>query len=542
MLKFYEIKLYSQNWDFKDQINLKNVTDEISFWENINWWQGNLTIKVIWNQDDFMCSDIVEVREVSENNKIVTPTYTGIIEDIGIEEYKDWTVIVLNLYGVFTVLNDIIYKDWSSRTFIKNDTAGNITKNIIDNFNSQYWNLLWETQNIRRKIIDYSIKSNWVVSGGVTISNNSIVFNWTNSVLNMWQTIKFEATDSFKIWFELKSNPGNIANTGVLRYCNYNVNWFEIFYSNSNTLFARVVWVGLQVNLSTIPDNNFHYYEMEFINKPWTKILNCYRDWILQNSFSNSSFVFIPPSWLDLLIWYRTTYFNWEIRELSFYRNWILINKWTWKNFLWTPSAPTHIIDTWWSIDISWTNLHLEFEENNCLEALKKVVEDTDYKFYIDECGMCFLKKKEDFWHKYLTFDKELISINKKIKKNEMVNKLYLKRNDWHTEIYQNSPSISTFNLKEKFENRSEIHDITTQNTKWNQIISDFAFERLEISINMKAQVNNFLTPGMLVTTQNTQNQLFSQEITKINKNRDNWILYLWDYSNIGKSILDINK
>ncbi len=347
MIKNYEIKLYSQKWEFKTQINLKNNTNEISFSESLNGWQGSLNLQVVWTENDFICSDIVEIREVSQKNKTINPTYTGIIENIEIQEYKNTSILNIELYWVFTALNDIIYKNWWDKTFIKTDTAGNIVKNIIDSFNSEYWSLEGETQNI---------------------------------------------------WFTL------------MRYT----------------------------------------------------------------------------------------------------------------------------ID---SIDITGTTLSIEFENNNCLEAIKKVIENTNYYFFIDETGVCTLKLRENAEHKYLTFDKELISINRKIKKDEMVNKYYLSRVGDVEKMYSNSSSITTFNLKEKVEKKSEIQNETTQDEKWNTFIDDFSLERLEISINMKSQINNFLRPWNLITTQNTKNQLFEKQITKINKNRDNWILFIWDYPSIWKTI-----
>lgn len=350
MLKSYEIKLYTQKWVFKKQINLRNNINEITFSENIDWWQGDLTLQIIWNLNNFSTTDIIEIREVSKENKTVIPTYTWIIESIEEIEYKNWTLLNIELLWVFTILNDVIYKNSWNKTFTKTDTAWNIVKNIIDTFNLEYWDLVWETQNLWNNIITYTTES----------------------------------------------------------------------------------------------------------------------------------------------------------------------------------------------IDITWTTLSIEFENLNCLEAIKKVIENTNYNFYIDETWLCTLQLKENWVLKHLTFDKELISINKKIKKSEMVNKYYLSRT-WDVEkIYSNSTSITTFNLKEKVETKSEIQDETTQDEKWNTYIDEYSNERTEISINMKAQINNFLCPGMLITTQNTKNQLFSQQITKIQKNRDNWILYLWDVPSIGKQILKL--
>jgi hypothetical protein len=41
-----------------------------------------------------------------------------------------------------------------------------------------------------------------------------------------------------------------------------------------------------------------------------------------------------------------------------------------------------------------------------------------------------------------------------------------------------------------------------------------------------------------LITTLNTKNQIIEKQITKIQKNRDFWILSIWDFTSFGKTIV----
>jgi hypothetical protein len=119
-----------------------------------------------------------------------------------------------------------------------------------------------------------------------------------------------------------------------------------------------------------------------------------------------------------------------------------------------------------------------------------------------------------------------------------MINKYYLRRNGWTEKIYQDSTSITNFNLKEKSESQTDLQNEATQDVYGNNTINNYAFERNEITITIKSQKNNFMQVWSLVTTLNTKNQIFNQQVTKIQKNLDYWILNIWDYVSFWKSIL----
>lgn len=155
-MKKFEVKVYDKSGTFKKQINPKNITSDITFTEELNGGQGNLMLSFVGDFDDYSVTDIVEIREVDDENKSITPTYTGIIEEIDDDEYKTTEVVTLSLLGAFTVLNDIEYKDGGSRTFNKSGTPGAIVKLIIDSFNAEYGALSANTQNLTGNIIRYT--------------------------------------------------------------------------------------------------------------------------------------------------------------------------------------------------------------------------------------------------------------------------------------------------------------------------------------------------------------------------------------------------
>ncbi len=337
----FEFKLYDGSWNFKQQINSKRVYSKISFQEELDSWQGNLTLTVEWVLDDFQTSDIIEIR-----NSVNWDLYTWILEEIGVTEFQDSSILDLKFLGVFTVLNDIEYKSWGSRTFTKTDTVWNIVKDIIDSFNSEYWTLA-DTQ---------------------------------------------------------------ILQTNIIRY-------------------------------------------------------------------------------------------------------------------------------TWTSIDITWSNVSIDFSTNSCIEAIKKTIEDTWFNFYIWKDWIVYLKQKTNQDKKYITFEREILSITRTISKKDMVNKYYLSGQGVAESVYSDPAYITLFKLKEKTVSDSSILDITTRNTKWNEFISENKLEDNIVTIRI-APNSIDLVPWDLITTLNSRNNLVEKQITKIDIQKEYSTIYLWNFISFWKTIV----
>ena len=349
-MKSYEIKLYSRIWDFKKTINPLNVVSEISFSEEINWGQSDMNIEIIWDFNDFLCTDIIEIREVDEENKEISPTYTWIIEEISLKEYENWDTVNLQILWLSTVLNDNIFKSAWNRSFNANATPWNMVKIIIDSFNSDYWTLSWgETQNIT------------------------------------WNIIKYTLT----------------------------------------------------------------------------------------------------------------------------------------------------------SIDTTWPAVNLSFDNDNCLDSIKKALENTDFSFYIWADWICYVQK--DSWqsHVNLTLLRQVITVERKIHKRELTNYLFHER-EWNNEqIYTDPVSISIFWKKEKKIIESSVLDITTQDEKWGKYIEEFSYERNEIQLVIKPQKTSSIIPWDLLNLNNVKIPLIDKKITKISKWKDSWTIFVWDFISFWETVLN---
>ena len=290
----------------------------------------------------------MEVREVDDENKSITATYTGIVEEMDLDEYKTAEVVTLSLLGGFTALNDIEYKDGGSRTFTKSGTPGALVKLIIDSFNSEYGALAGDTQNLTTNLIRY---------------------------------------------------------TGS-------------------------------------------------------------------------------------------------------------------------------------SIDITGTTTNYSFSKENCLEAIKKVLEDTGFDFFIGADGVCYVQQEAGQTQKTLTLGREVIKINRNYHKRDMVNKYYLSRNGGVEKTYQDAGAQTTYGIKELTESNTDITNETTQDLKGAEKISSFSSPRVKTEIFTKPLQSASIIPGNIITVQNTKRAITAQKIVRITKGTKSFTVNIGDFVSFGKTVI----
>lgn len=349
-MKSYEIKIYSRLGNFKKSINPRDILSEISFSEDLNGGQWSLNLELIWDLENFEVSDIIEIREVSDNSTHIIPTFTGIIEEIQIEEFENYDKISLEILGLHTLLGDFLYRENSQRKLQKTGDIGQICRDVINHFNAEYGNFsASETQNLWKKIFHYS----------------------DESIQNFWKNILIEI------------------------------------------------------------DNMTH------------------------------------------------------------------------------------------------------------LEILTKITEMSDAVFFIDATGLVTAKPKNNFSEKILTLGRDVVSYTQKIKKRDMCNSYVIEVDTIGSRTYNNDDSIQKYGKKEKADSSSDIKTEAGMNDKWNTFIMENSLPKSEISLILKPQNSDFLFPWDRITLQNIRNPLKEQQITKIDKNRDNWTIYIGDYVSFGQILLN---
>jgi len=336
-----QIKVYNHLWVFKQQINPKNVYSDIAFQNQTDWWQWDLRLNIKWNLSNYSITDIIEIKD-----SVNWARYTWIIESIKVVEFESWTTLDLNILGVFTALNDVIFKNAWNKVFTLTWTPWNLIKQVIDSFNIDYW-ILTDTQILLTNLIRYTINS----------------------------------------------------------------------------------------------------------------------------------------------------------------------------------------------IDITWTNVNIDFNNDNCLSAIKKIIQNTPFNYYIWVDGVVNVISKANRISKVITFEKEIINITRDITKKNLVNKYYLTWWTWIVEkTYISAWSQTALWLKEKVTSDTTILDITTQDTKWNEYIAKNSVEDNVVVIQIKPN-SIALSPLDRITTLNSRNNLLDEPITKIRYQKEFTEIYLWDYVSLWKII-----
>lgn len=262
---------------------------------------------------------------------------------------------------------------------------------------------------------------------------------------------------------------------------NYKVYWLDWAYKftiNEKTIKSDINFTAnensWQWQLRLLMDLNFE--NNQIIN---TDIIKIYKEtiliytWIVQDVFRkiNNNFeeIELPLLWLwtiSTYILYQDTWnysFNKNqdpsqtIKDIIDYINTVYTAGWL-------------SYDT--SIETYWTSVSIDFENDTCFKALKKCIEATDFKLFIDKDWKVYFKSKPvNVIHK-ITVWKDIEQINLEEDSEKLVNKLILKRKSWTTN-YENTTSQTNYWLKEKYLSKSDLADIWSANEFWNNYITE---------------------------------------------------------------------
>ena len=123
-MQTFQYKHYDKDHNFVQVINPKIITNDISFSAQINWGQGSLFIqlKLDFKDNNFNYGDIIKINVVNEYNPTGFLVYTGFIQNIN-ERFDNYEQVELEVYGLASLLKDVVYKDGTSFDFTKTGKA-----------------------------------------------------------------------------------------------------------------------------------------------------------------------------------------------------------------------------------------------------------------------------------------------------------------------------------------------------------------------------------------------------------------------------------
>lgn len=317
-MKNYEVKIYSNTWILLGAINPRSIGWIINWNEALNWGQWDLTLDIEYIDryaSIIDVSNIVEVREVDEVNKVQTASYSGIIEEYEKVISKDGTRLEIKIYWVFTVLNDVIFDNGAWKVFTLTDTPWNIIKTIIDYFNAQYWSLWGDAKNLSGNIVRYTWDSIDATGASVSINFNyntckeaiETVLENTNLKWYIGQdgvcyvqpkpsnaNQRFDFSKDIQI-FKVKKTKRNMANKVYLERSG----WTIVQYQDSTAISTY--------RLKEKKETNSAINDLATQNTKWGQYITDHKDWEFEIEMTVN-----PMRSIDIKPWDVVKTRNWE--------------------------------------------------------------------------------------------------------------------------------------------------------------------------------------------------------------------------------------
>lgn len=145
---------------------------------------------------------------------------------------------------------------------------------------------------------------------------------------------------------------------------------------------------------------------------------------------------------------------------------------------------------SWGNIDNFWTTISISYDHTNCFEAIKKIAEATSFRWYIDQYGQFYFKAVPTTTTHNFTFKKDVESIELKEDFEWIVNSVRVERYWWNFVLYTDVTSISTYGLKEATEHRTDLQDLTSQNSYGNSYIASNKNPKRNLQLTINSNYN----------------------------------------------------
>ena len=236
----YDIKVCDKSWEYQTTINPNVVMNDISFSENVNWWQWQLSLNLaldFWDTT-FHWWEIIKVILYNERYKQWKQIYLWYVSQIERRyDINKWYICVICLW-IASLLTQIRY----------------------------VWNISWSVSDIL----------NWIIN---TFNNQ---YEW--NLISVWDIDEYEWSLSFNFWIETSCS---VAIDSVADSCNYyryvDSEWIFTFrkkHSQKNHIVAnRQALESMQLKYNIESMVNRLYLE----RKNWT--VKIYEDEDSQNQY-----------------------------------------------------------------------------------------------------------------------------------------------------------------------------------------------------------------------------------------------------------------
>lgn len=202
MNKTFEIQIFNIDGTYYDNLPRGEIMSDFSYTSNINMWQWNANIELDlpFENNIFQKWQYIKVFVFTDTFKEWILVYSWQINQITRQIYDGIEKIELSVLWKWSLLNYTYFQDTWAYTFNKNDTASNIIKEIIDDFNAKYigaW-LYYDVESIEETVWNINIDFNYTKSIDAIKNIANIV--WFNFYIEADGKVIFRNKSTFILW------------------------------------------------------------------------------------------------------------------------------------------------------------------------------------------------------------------------------------------------------------------------------------------------------------------------------------------------------
>ena len=310
-----------------------------------------------------------------------------------------------------------------------------------------------------------------------------------------------------------------------------NINWWQWeLILNLNLNFNDTTYIEWDIIKVTEYDEN---------NTSWILLYNGFVSKINRLINTGSEYISLVCIWihwlLNNIIFYDTSYtptLNQDpaqsIKDVIDYFN---------TQYWWTL-----ISYSWGNIDNYGSSINIAFDYDTCYEAITKIVEATDFWWYIDQDWQVYFKEKPSSATYNITNKKDVESIDVQEDMESLVNKLFLERSGGTIKTYEDSTSQTTYWIKELFLSQTDLQDEASQDIFWADYISENKNTKKNTSIILNSKYNlEQLKPWDTLKLLNIDYTLDNVQVLQTNYTPDNMSLEIEKLVTFGKEVVISN-
>lgn len=194
------------------------------------------------------------------------------------------------------------------------------------------------------------------------------------------------------------------------------------------------------------------------------------------------------------------------------------------------------------SIPSYWTTINVDFDNETCYDALRKVLGMVDYYLTIDWDDVVYFKAVSSTPDHYLTLGNDVVEIEVAEDSTNLFNDYILEYSWGSTVTDSDSTSITAYGQFTKYITKTDIKDSTTATEA---VATELAKnkdpkEKVVVIVNSNYDLESFAV-GQMVTIRNSPLNLSNKIIYKIDYKQEIVVLHLDDYDTLESTLSQFN-